>query len=389
MQKEEGGKKSKEIINGKDERGNELPGNVDTAKEQAHRPDGGNAGKKGDGDRVSESPGLSLRDAAEVALAASKTDAELAKENRAKALAEVAQGTEQPELHPPHDFNAKEIADFRALSRIGQEAQIRLYESRKAKTAEFAREGQRLKEEREKLAPYQEIATNLTPFIQAMGTDMSSPVAIQKALAAWQKFEKDAGPEAAAEYLEAKGHKDLANEIRNRAPKTSTPQADDPKISSLQKDLDTVKNSLAARDQAEVHRLVNAEFNAFESEKNAASGSKYPDIIGDGEQAQRLRSQIAHLTLGNNPASVAFIQGCKDRIPGLTFQNLLREAYRFYGGKVDESDAKPQNIKNHQRANAIQPGRGAQNGVRREAKQFDSLRDAAQAALDEIRAREG
>ncbi len=71
-----------------------------------------------------------------------------------------------------------------------------------------------------------------------------------------------------------------------------------------------------------------------------------------------------------------------ERIPGAGLRELVVEAYRFHGGRVDESQAKSPQTQEHltraRRAAASVPGRAGQSSrPKKTYKDFDSALDAA------------
>lgn len=336
---------------------------------------------------------LSLRDALEVAIEATEHDTGRAETDRAADRAasgdarpksdaggnqpSVPASEEEPPLQPPAEWNNEEKADFAASSRKQQEAALRLHRSRMSRLEEIktaARDFEHVKR----------LADDIEPFVRALGVKEKPAVAIQKAVALWKQFEEGDPKAAAAAYLRAKGLNVPRELIENQ-------QADplEEKLKPLQEELSSVKMKLAQEEHTKAAEALRQVWTSFEQAKNAAGGHRFPDILPDkGEAGLRLSSQIGSLVGGHTPLSQQFIASVRARNPEATFETLLTEAYRFYGGRVDDSEApKSQSPQQHlyksNRAASSVPGRGApasNGGVRR----FKTYREALEAAKAEL-----
>lgn len=351
--------------------------------------------------------GLTLRDALEVGLEATKSNESKKEANEPRrdgkgssnqTKIEVQKGanstgkttgseptstSDAPPLKPPAEYTKEEAEDFLQLSRKGQEAAIRIHQGRTGKLEE-------VKAAISELNHLKKLNEDVTPFLKAMGVKESSPVAIQKALQMWKEFEEAPDPrKAAANYLRAKGveipKEFLSNEGADKI---------DPKIASLQEELKNVTDRLAQEDRAKVEATLNQAWSSFESEKNAAGTVRFPSLTNT-EEGLKLSSNIGSLVSGQSDLSRQFIANAKARIPDLTYPKLFEEAYKWYGGKVDDSEAPrsqsqdTNHIARSRRAASSVPGRGAQTASKGPAKKFGSYREAAAAALAEIKESEG
>lgn len=337
---------------------------------------------------------LSLRDALEIAVEGTKdgiqgTSSDSGGSERTEAKKEVVgdgvteNSSRSPEmptgLEAPSEWTKEEKEDFKASSRGSQEAALRIHKSRSSKLEE-------IKTAKRELETYQKLAQDVEPFIKAMGMKESSPVAIQKALQMWKDFEHAENPyTAAASYLKAKGKevpKEWFSEIK--AEKESIKE----EINPLRLQVEQINNRLAQEDVAKHRQFLSSEWQVFELEKNAAGSARYPDL-NNTESGLRLAGNIGSLVSGESAVSQQFIATVKERIPNPTMQDLIREAYRFNGGKVDESEAaRTQTTQSHltksNRAAASKPGRSTATSVSGPVKKFKTYREAAQAAMDEL-----
>jgi hypothetical protein len=356
---------------------------------------------------IEEAKGLSLRDALEVAHEANKdvnndrndksapsprkVDNENGREGgEASKEATQSNGTggsreaspvSLSPLEPPAEWNRDEKEAFREGSRKQQEAALRLHNSR-AQTVNEIRAA------RAELEHLKKLNDDVTPYLKAMGVKESSPVALQKALKMWREFEEAKDPRAAAAaYLEAKGV-EVPKEFLIDAENTI-----DPKIAAIQQELSSVKNRLAQEDRARLEETFSSTWQSFESSTNAAGKAKFPDL-NDSETGLRLASNIGSLVGGQTELSKQFIANAKERIPNLTWDRLYEEAYKFHGGKVDDSEApRPKSQKQHiaisRRAASSVPGRGGSGASDSGKKLYKTLREAQEAALASIRETEG
>lgn len=330
--------------------------------------------------------GLSLREALEVAVAVNSEEEskeEPKQETPAPQEQEKEKEEKPPELKAPAEFTNEEKEDFAASSRKQQEASLRLYKSSRKRFEEIKQATQEYKE-------IKSLADSTAPFLKVMGVKEKNEVAIQKALALWHGFEYAENPKfAAAQYLMAKGidppKEWLDGEKGNNFLYGNA--ADDSKIKPLQEKLNLLENRLAQEDKVKVESVLNQTWQSFEATKNASGTSRYPDLQGQAgiEKAARIGSLVSGLT----DLSKQFIASARDRIPDLTYMKLLEEAYRFNGGRIDDTAAtKTQSAQNHllkaKRAASSVPGGASSVGVNGAKKKFLTYREAAAAALADL-----
>lgn len=261
---------------------------------------------------------------------------------------EAATLTEEPPLNAPAEFTPDEKADFLGSSRKQQEAALRLYQSSRKRfndIHEAAREYQHVKK----------IAESITPILKARGLKESPEVIMQKSAELWQLFEYAEDPKkAAAQYLLAKGVQPPEEWLNG----TAAPHPSDEKIRALQERQEQLERAYAQKASEEYTANALQHFNLFAQTQNASGKPKYPDLQGDS--GTQRAAKIGRLVNGLTPNSNEFIQEAQSRIPDLTPQKLLEEAYRFYGGKIDDSPAKKQSAETHltkaKRAASSRPG---------------------------------
>lgn len=350
-----------------------------------------------------DASGMSLREALETALEVNKDDgstqgveqadrpaptgAESSPDTGGDGASAKASETE-PTLQPPAEFTADEKADFLQLTRKQQEAQLRLHRSRLSRLEEIKQEAQKLNQAKGEYEHVKDLAKKLEPYIKARGHKEPAEVAMQKAVALYLETVADPKKSAAA-ILRARGlpvPKDLLDQ----------PDDVDPKLTPLQEKLNAIENRLAQSDQKEAAaRLqeqaaaLNQVWSAFEQTKNGAGAFRFPDIRPEtGETGLTLASKIGSLVGGQSPLSQQFLAIVRDKDPNATYETLLTEAYKFLGGRIDDSEpTKTRNTQQHliksNRAAASVPGRGVASSTGT-VKKYRTYREALEAAKAEL-----
>lgn len=311
--------------------------------------EGADKGKDSD-----EEKGLSLRDALNVGVEAfnDKEEQKVSKkeesveEKESTKVASVAPST--PTYSAPSEWTEEEKQDFYNSSPKQQEASLRLHRSRNSKLEEIkaaAREYDHIRQLNE----------SITPFIKAMGIKERPDVAVQKAVQLWKEFEYTDDPnKAAAEYLRAKG-------IEPPKELVSIPENNplEQKINSIQQTQNAILNRIAEEQQRQVGASLLHHWNSFEETKNANGAFKYPDL--KTESGPKIAAMVGSLVNRQTDLSKQFIATVEARIPDLSYYALLEEAYKFAGGKVDNSAPRSQpsvnkHINKAKRAAASRPG---------------------------------
>lgn len=345
--------------------------------------------------KVEEAQKLSLRDALEVGIEATKKpeNSEISKHQ----VQRVAKDDKQPKasdvksnniakepvrkFEAPGEWSTEEREDFKALSPKQQEATLRLYKGRLNKLEEIKREAADLQWAKD-------LVKEVTPFVKVRGDKAPTHQQIINALKMVNEVDADTKG-AVASILRAKGlevPKDLLTSDGG-ANDVALKQA----IAPLQSELNAIKMKQAQEEAQRTQSLLSSAWQAFESEKNASGSAKYPDLQNDSGLS--LASNIGSLVNGVSDLSKQFIANVQSRKPNATFTTILEEAYRYCGGKVEDSPAKTQTtqmqlIKSN-RAAASVPGRGVAPGNTGQPKKYKTYREAAAAALAELKEAEG
>jgi hypothetical protein len=352
-----------------------------------------------EGEKVEEVKGLSTRDALEVAIAAtSKEPKPDAKPDRARAdniikrskdpkvaadsdrVSSKKDGsTNEPRLEAPAEYSRDEREDFNGLSRKQQEAALRLHKSRMSTLEQIKRESAELQWSRD-------IAKQVEPFLKVRGDKEPTHQQILKALKVINEI--DDNPRAAlAEIMRAKGM-DVPKELLKQ--ETPIPKEINETITPLQARLDALERKVAEEENQKVGAVYVNAFDSFASAKNAGGAPKYPDI-GNTESGLRLASNIGTLVGGRTDLSKQFIASVTSRIPDASLETLYAEAYKFYGGKVDDtSTPRFQTTQNHlqksNRAAASVPASGARASTSNGSTKL-SYREALEKAIGELNQR--
>lgn len=337
---------------------------------------------------VTEEPkGLSRRDATEVAIATLRESKPEEPVEPVTVVEEPEKPTEKP-LEPPGEWLGERKESFRKIPREFQEEILRVNKGRDDKLDQIKAESARLKAEKEELAHIKQLADSLTPYLKAQGVNKPTEVAMKEALAMWQEFSTDdqaQAKRAAAAYLQSRGiepPKELVDQVVQTGPS--------PETTALHERLGTLEQRIALEDQARAASVLTQVWASFEQEKNAAGTLKYPDI-GGSESGIKLAGLIGTLVRGETPMSQEWIRSTRERIPDASPSRILEEAYKYYGGRVDDSrpPTKSQSPQSHlirsSRAASSVPGRGVAGSSGE--KKFATRREAAEAALAQLNGR--
>jgi len=344
---------------------------------------------------VEKAEGLSLREALEVAVEATKPEEKAKDDTAGKARdhserdattsaadtsgevpSSVKSAPAVKKYEPPAEWRQDEKEDFLASSPKQQEAALRLHSSRQSKLEEIKRESAELQWAKD-------LVKEVTPYLKTIGEKKSPHEALVMALKMHREFETAPDPKAAAAaYLKAKGVEVPADFVAKKD--SSIEEA----LSPLHEKIQTLESKIAEEDRAKFGAVLNQAWQSFSEAKNAAGTPRYPDA-DDSESGLRLASNIGSLVGGVTEVSKQFIANARARIPDLTYPRLIEEAYRFCGGKVDETQAPTrtqdaQHIARSNRAAASRPGTGASVQSNSTPKKFKSRREALEAAYREL-----
>lgn len=228
----------------------------------------------------------------------------------------------------------------------------------------------------------EQIVQEAQPLIEKFGETMSPYQAIVKALKLRNDLETGEPEAMAAAYLQRKG-RPVPKELLERA----QPSAGSAAESDLRKKVEELENRFKREELTRSAELHLTAWNSFTSQKNEAGANRYPDV-NDTESGIQLATKIGQLVSGNTALSQEFIANIRSRNPHAGPIELLDAAYRYYGGRIDDSKPaqntrKQPSTEEHLKRSAIaaasKPGSGGISSDR--VVKYKSTRDALAAAM--------
>lgn len=265
------------------------------------------------------------------------------------------------DINPPSGFSkeASEAWKRKDIPAIQKEYR-RIYDARtieitRAQTAEskFKAEAEK---ERAEATTWRDLGKMAAPYIEARGLEGVTPqAAMMEALALVNEFKKG-DPSAVKAELKKIGI-DLDKAPENRATASTIP---DPKIEALQATVETLQKK---EEQREAHRLIqtfDTVFAKMNSEKTRTGDPVFPDLLDTSEEGSKFAEELGSLTYDKR-----FQAGVVRRFPNADIETVIREAYKYLGGKVSGEAVKvstksnQEHIDKSRRATAAIPGRTA------------------------------
>jgi len=296
--------------------------------------------------------GLSNRDALQKAVEIHREDKD--PEQKAPTTTEVKQAVEA-EPEPPSEFSANGKAAWRLKDVTGIQKEFRrIHDSR---TAEISRAQKAEREAREEGKTWRELGKMAAPYIEARGTEGVSPdKAIMEALALINEFKKGDPSAVKAELKKIGIDLDRAHTQNSAA----IPIELRDEIKSLQGMAAEYKKD---KEEANFQRTVQTFgtiFSKLTSEKTRTGETVFPALLDNSEAGNEFARELGSLTQDQR-----FQAGVARRFPDATFETVVREAYKYLGGKVSGDPVKvstqstQQHIDKSRRASAASPGRTA------------------------------
>ena len=288
----------------------------------------------------------------------------------APAAEKEAAAPEEKPLSPPAEWTGEEKEAFKELNVKSQKAALRLHQSNRAEFTRFRQEKGQFEQES---ATIKQLADTVKPFIEATGKQGKNPYqSIQEAVAIVQEIR--ANPKM-LQALEAarKGGGDAAT--------TGAAPADD-KISSVLATVEELKRELATERTQKAAQFFGQTFSEVVGVKNAAGGTRLPDI-NDTDAGLKLAGLV-----GSTIRSSEFQQAVLARNPNANLKDMIVEAYRWHGGRVDDAAGNGQStpqkhIQTAKKAAASKPGR-APVSAGPNPKKYTTLSGALDAALADL-----
>lgn len=285
---------------------------------------------------------------------------------------------EETTFDPPPEWNKEEKEMFRSLDRKGQAAHLRVYEAGRNQYRKYISEADQAR--RQATAEYrhlQEMARVVDPFVKAAGLKAKDPYkAITEAVA--------------LTHLLNTNPKETIHQILRlkKIPIDSLTQPDaqpNSELQGLQSEVHSLKTELEASKSQQVRNTLAEVWENVVSEKNTTGTAKYPDL-NDTDQGIALAQRTGSLL-----RSADFQRAVKARIPNATLRDFVIEAYRWNGGRIDDSaqsksaaKTTPAQLNRARRASASVPGRAGRStsgALKTKAKTLD---EALEMALDDL-----
>lgn len=339
-------------------------------------------------EKVLEPGKLSRKDALEVGYEAAKS-VEPKERNTPKPVkkkeVEIAQIQDKPKHEAPSEYTPEEREWFSKATPEQQATSLRLFESAQRRRADLNREKRELDEN----GWVKDLVKDINPFLQATGEKLKPHEALTAALRLRQELETGDPVQNAIRLLERKGI-EIPEALTKMAEGDKVPE--DAKYKELRAELDSIKK------EKETEKLQNeatsflSDWEVFQNQTNAAKAPMFPDV-NNSEAGHKMAADIGSLVGGRTEVSKQFIAKVRERLPNAGRVELFTQAYRFLGGRVDESQApitnvaKTTHIQRSNRAAASVPGSG--NSFNPEGRVKLSRKEANARAYKELMERNG
>lgn len=333
--------------------------------------------------QTEEAPKLSRIDALEVAkktiedtshvqgnqsgATASDSGADSGAANESGRADDSSRGNRPPSetIEPPAQWSKEEKAAFFEMDAKGRAAALRIH---KAQQQYHSRELERIRaeeakvrEEKEHVEWARKLAEQAEPFVKTRGDKRPTYEQLIDALKLVNEF--DSNPkQAAANILRAKGLTPPAD--WENSDSSATPAIEE-KIKPVLDKVSALENELAQAKQIQIAQKFAELGSELQSAKNAAGNPRFPDF-NDSESGIALASQMGSLIRGEHQHSAGFAAYLQARVPEAVSNplKLVEEAYKWFGGKVDDSTEAPRPsdpqrhlLKSNRAASSV-PGRG-------------------------------
>lgn len=279
-------------------------------------------------EKTEEPAKLSRRDALEVAIDAAKSAEPKKQPSRPVKKKEVVitERKETPKYEAPSEFTQEEKEFFSKSTPEQQATSLRLFKGHQDRRAQLGRELQ-------EHSWVKKLADDVVPFLKSTGEKMTPQEALTAALKLRKELEEGNPVENAMRYLKRKGI-----EVPEGLAKLAKADEEDPKFSLLQKEIESLKLERQTENlQREAHGFL-ADWETFQTQENAAKLPRFPDV-NNSESGQKLAGEIGSLVGGKTEISKQFIAKVAERLPKAGRVELFTEAYRFLGGRIDDSKA--------------------------------------------------
>lgn len=309
---------------------------------------------------VEETPkfdGLSKREALEEAVKIHRDG----KEPEQPTNAEVKQAV-QSDIEPPSEFSkeGKEAWKRKDVLAVQKEFK-RIHDARTAEISRAQRAEREAREvaerERNEAKTWRELGKMAAPYIEARGAEGVSPdKAIMEALALINEFKKGDPSTVKAELKKIGIDLDKAPS----QPTTALPKELHQEIESLREVANEYKKDKEEQKFQRIVETFDTVFKTLASQKTRTGETVFPDLLDNSEAGTQFARELGSLTQDQR-----FQAGVLRRFPDADFTTVVREAYKFLGGRVSGEPVKvstqsnQQHLQRARRASAASPGRTA------------------------------
>jgi hypothetical protein len=282
----------------------------------------------------------------------------------------------EPEQQAPAEWSKEEREYFKTLDRRGRDIHLRLQQSRNAdyrrRTSEYDKNVNHLKTEYGSL---RQMADVVKPFIESAGMNGKDPYkALTEAVAVVKTINTNPR-EAIAAILKLKGLR--PEDLTGPAPASEQLHEH---VAPLQAEVNSLKQKIAAGERAQTGAYLGQVYDTVTREQNSAGATRFPDL-NDTPQGIDLAQRV-----GRCIRSQDFQEAVRARNPNANIRDLIVEAYRWNGGRIDDTPTVPtpsrtpqEHVTRARRASASVPGRvgRASSAPRVKAKDLDHALDMA------------
>jgi len=256
----------------------------------------------------------------------------------------------QADIDPPAEFSAagKEAWRSKNISGIQKEYK-RIHDAR---TAEISRAQEAERKAREEGKTWRELGEMAKPYIEARGSEGVTPQqAMMEALSLINEFKKGDPATVKAELKKIGIDLDKASD---------QPTVKDPRLDDLQKTVESLRQEREDERFRQTVQTYESVFDKLTSEKTRSGELVFPDLVNNTKEGLQFAKELGSLT--QDPK---FQQGVLRRFPNADLVVVVREAYKYLGGKVSgepvrvSPQSNQQHIEKSRRASAAVPGRTA------------------------------
>lgn len=282
---------------------------------------------------------LSPREAMAHAIATSKEKEEVPTQKEVKAAVEV-----DPE--PPAEFSAKGKEAWKNKDIRGIQEEYKRVNSDARREMTRAQEAERAALNKSKIA--EDLVSNVQSYLKLRGEDGPTEAQVAEAVKLVAEFRKHKGnPALLKQELKAIGI-DL-----DAAPEQ---EVESEKITTLQNRLEALERDKEIQVYEQVAQTFNAAYQNLISQKNRTGDPVFPDLLDNSEKGIQFGRDLGSVT--QDPRFRAQVLR---RFPEADLSVLVREAYKFLGGRVADdsvtvSKNNQQHIQKARRAAASSPG---------------------------------